>query len=135
MRIAICLYKYFPYGGIPRDSMKIAREAVRRGHEVVFYVLRWLDEQPRDMEVVNYFLPDAPAPQQRRHPPDEAQNREQPRSERGDVPRAHWRSCTEPHRSRFEQPRRTRIVRAGQPTLLRARSRQRELAKQPRAHW
>lgn len=51
MRIAICLFKYFPFGGIPRDAMKIAREAASRGHEVRFYTLRWEDELPEDFTV------------------------------------------------------------------------------------
>lgn len=51
MRIAICLFKYFPYGGIPRDAMKIAREAASRGHEVRFYTLRWEDELPEEFSV------------------------------------------------------------------------------------
>lgn len=41
MRIAFAIFKYFPYGGIQRDLMKVAREARRRGHEVKIFTLRW----------------------------------------------------------------------------------------------
>ena len=34
MRILISLYKYFPYGGLQKDTLRFAREAARRGHQV-----------------------------------------------------------------------------------------------------
>lgn len=41
MKLAMALYHYFPYGGLQRDFARIAREAVRRGHEVVALVSDW----------------------------------------------------------------------------------------------
>lgn len=41
MRIAFCIFKYFPYGGIQRDLMKMARECLDRGHEVRIYAIHW----------------------------------------------------------------------------------------------
>jgi UDP-glucose:(heptosyl)LPS alpha-1,3-glucosyltransferase len=41
MRFAFCIFKYFPYGGIQRDMMKISRECLRRGHQVKLFTLRW----------------------------------------------------------------------------------------------
>ena len=34
MRIAFCLFKYFPYGGMQRDALRIARLLLARGHAV-----------------------------------------------------------------------------------------------------
>lgn len=41
MKIAFCLFKYFPYGGLQRDFLRIARLCFERGHEVVVYTMRW----------------------------------------------------------------------------------------------
>ncbi len=34
MKFAFVIFKYFPYGGIQRDMMKLLRESQRRGHSV-----------------------------------------------------------------------------------------------------
>jgi UDP-glucose:(heptosyl)LPS alpha-1,3-glucosyltransferase len=39
MRLAFVLYKYFPYGGLQRDALRIARACAARGHAVHFHVL------------------------------------------------------------------------------------------------
>jgi UDP-glucose:(heptosyl)LPS alpha-1,3-glucosyltransferase len=53
MQLAFAIYKYFPYGGIQRDLLKIARACVRRGHRVRIYAIRWEAELPEDdLEVV-----------------------------------------------------------------------------------
>ena len=52
MRIAFVIFKYFPFGGIQRDLMKVLREAQRRGHETKVYALRWEAQLPDDIEVV-----------------------------------------------------------------------------------
>ena len=41
MRLAFCVFKYFPFGGISRDLERIARESIARGHTVVVYTLAW----------------------------------------------------------------------------------------------
>ncbi len=41
LRLAFCLFKYFPYGGLQRDFMRIARECRNRGHEVHVYTMHW----------------------------------------------------------------------------------------------
>lgn len=41
MKIAFCLFKYFPYGGLQRDFMRIAKECAARGHEVHVYTMHW----------------------------------------------------------------------------------------------
>ncbi len=41
MRFAFCIFKYFPYGGIQRDLMKVVSECRARGHAVKIFTLRW----------------------------------------------------------------------------------------------
>jgi len=41
MKFAFCLYHYFPYGGLQRDCLRIARAALARGHQVTCYVTDW----------------------------------------------------------------------------------------------
>lgn len=55
MRIAFAIFKYFPFGGIQRDLMKVIRELQRRGHEVSVFTLRWDAPPPEDLKV--YALP------------------------------------------------------------------------------
>ncbi|RWR03190.1 glucosyltransferase I RfaG [[Pantoea] beijingensis] len=52
MTIAFCLYKYFPFGGLQRDFMRIAQAVTKRGHRVRVYVLEWQGERPVEFEVV-----------------------------------------------------------------------------------
>ena len=51
MRFAFCIFKYFPYGGIQRDLMKMLRECQARGHEVKVFTLRWEAPPLDDIEV------------------------------------------------------------------------------------
>lgn len=44
MKLAFCLFKYFPFGGLQRDFLRIAKECVRRGHEVDVFTLSWEGE-------------------------------------------------------------------------------------------
>lgn len=41
MKIAFCVYKFFPYGGLQRDFYRIAEELANRGHEIRVYVQSW----------------------------------------------------------------------------------------------
>jgi UDP-glucose:(heptosyl)LPS alpha-1,3-glucosyltransferase len=44
MRLAFCLFKYFPFGGLQRDFLRIARACVARGHMVDVYTMSWEGE-------------------------------------------------------------------------------------------
>ena len=46
MRLAFCIFKHFPFGGIQRDLLKMVRECIERGHRVRIYAIHWLDENP-----------------------------------------------------------------------------------------
>ena len=50
--IAFCLFKYFPYGGLQRDFLRIAMETQRRGHRIRVYTLLWQGEVPPGFEVI-----------------------------------------------------------------------------------
>lgn len=45
MKLAFCLFNYFPFGGLQRDFIRIARVCRERGHEIHVYTMRW-DGEP-----------------------------------------------------------------------------------------
>jgi UDP-glucose:(heptosyl)LPS alpha-1,3-glucosyltransferase len=51
MRIAVCLNKYFPYGGMQRDCYAIVKEALARGYEVDIYTMKWLGNTPAEFQI------------------------------------------------------------------------------------
>lgn len=52
MIFAFALYKYFPYGGLQRDFLKIALELSSRGHQIRVYCNSWQGDVPSAFEVV-----------------------------------------------------------------------------------
>lgn len=52
MQLAFVLYKYFPFGGLQRDFMRIALECQRRGHQIRVYALIWEGDVPEGFEVL-----------------------------------------------------------------------------------
>ncbi len=52
LKLAFCLYKYFPYGGLQRDFIRIARQCQQRGHSIRVYTLSWKGDIPDGFEVV-----------------------------------------------------------------------------------
>ncbi|MEE8059201.1 MAG: glycosyltransferase family 4 protein [Pseudomonadales bacterium] len=52
MKLALCLFKYFPYGGLQRNFLAIARELMARSHDVVIYTGSWEGERPEGLQVV-----------------------------------------------------------------------------------
>lgn len=46
MKLAFCLFKYFPYGGLQRDFMRILEVCRHRGHEIHVYVSIWQGDIP-----------------------------------------------------------------------------------------
>ena len=51
MQLAFVLYKYFPYGGLQRDFLRIALECQRRGHAIRVYTPIWEGEVPAGFDV------------------------------------------------------------------------------------
>ncbi len=52
MQLAFCLYKYFPYGGLQRDFLRIALACQARGHAIRVYALDWQGETPPGFELI-----------------------------------------------------------------------------------
>jgi UDP-glucose:(heptosyl)LPS alpha-1,3-glucosyltransferase len=53
VKFAFIIFKYFPFGGVQRDMLRIARDCRRRGHQVTVYTEKWEGERPeQDIEVV-----------------------------------------------------------------------------------
>ena len=52
MQLAFILYKYFPFGGLQRDFMRIALECQQRGHAIRVYTMIWEGEVPEGFEVL-----------------------------------------------------------------------------------
>jgi UDP-glucose:(heptosyl)LPS alpha-1,3-glucosyltransferase len=53
MQLAFCLYKYFPFGGLQRDFLRIALACQSRGHAIRVYTLEWRGDVPEGFEVVH----------------------------------------------------------------------------------
>lgn len=51
MKLAFCLFKYFPFGGLQRDFLKIAQMAIARGHQVDVYTRIWEGEQDKTLRI------------------------------------------------------------------------------------
>jgi UDP-glucose:(heptosyl)LPS alpha-1,3-glucosyltransferase len=51
MKLALCVFKYFPYGGLQRNFLAIAQELVRRGHNVTVYTGEWEGERPDGVNI------------------------------------------------------------------------------------
>ena len=52
MQLAFCLYKYFPFGGLQRDFLRIALACQAAGAAVRVYTLSWQGELPPGFELV-----------------------------------------------------------------------------------
>lgn len=46
MKLAFCIFKYHPFGGLQRDFLRIAKACVTRGHSVTVFVSEWRGDQP-----------------------------------------------------------------------------------------
>ena len=51
MKFAFCLFKYFPFGGLQRDFLKIVTICLSRGHHVDVFAGAWEGEIPKDFHV------------------------------------------------------------------------------------
>lgn len=51
MKLAFCLFKYFPYGGLQRDFLRIAELCVKQGHEVIVYTMDWQGDKPNYLTI------------------------------------------------------------------------------------
>ena len=54
LKLAFALYKYFPFGGLQRNMLAMALEAIARGHAVTIYCSDWQGDCPPgiDLQVI-----------------------------------------------------------------------------------
>lgn len=51
MKLAFCLFNYFPYGGLERDFVSIATECAKRGHQIDVYTQKWQGERMKSFNI------------------------------------------------------------------------------------
>ncbi len=51
MKLAFCLFNYFPYGGLQQDFLMIAKTCLARGHEIDVYTMSWEGEVPDGIQL------------------------------------------------------------------------------------
>ena len=51
MRIAVCLHKFFPFGGLAKDFLNITNICRDRGHKIDVYVMEWLGDIPENFNI------------------------------------------------------------------------------------
>ena len=51
MTIAFALYKYFPFGGLQRDFLRIALECQKQGHKIRVYTTSWQGDKPEGFDI------------------------------------------------------------------------------------
>ncbi|MFT7218758.1 MAG: UDP-glucose:(heptosyl)LPS alpha-1,3-glucosyltransferase, partial [Candidatus Azotimanducaceae bacterium] len=51
LKLAFCLYKYFPHGGLQRDFLRIALECQSLGHDIRVFTLSWQGPIPDGFSV------------------------------------------------------------------------------------
>lgn len=52
LKLAFCLFKYFPFGGLQVNFINIAKACMNRGHKVVAYTISWEGERPEGLEII-----------------------------------------------------------------------------------
>ena len=51
LKLAFCLFKYFPFGGLQVNFINIAKECMARGHKIVAYTISWEGEKPEGLDI------------------------------------------------------------------------------------
>ena len=51
MKLAFCIFKYFPFGGLQGDFLRIALECQKRGYSITVFTTSWNGEIPQDFNV------------------------------------------------------------------------------------
>lgn len=52
MKLILCLFNYFPFGGLQRDFLRIARECLHRQHTVDVFTMQWQGEKEPGLNVI-----------------------------------------------------------------------------------
>lgn len=51
MKLAFCIFNFFPHGGVERDMLRIASACLAHGHEIDVYTMRWRGRIPEKLNV------------------------------------------------------------------------------------
>ena len=51
MKLAFCIFKYFPFGGLERNFLRITESCLARGHKIHIYTMDWQGRQPDGLKV------------------------------------------------------------------------------------
>ncbi len=51
MKLAVCLYKYFPFGGLARDCLHITMICRDRGYDIDIYTMAWQGDIPAGLNI------------------------------------------------------------------------------------
>ncbi len=51
MKLAFCIFKYFPFGGLERNFLRITEACLAQGHETHVYTMDWQGRQPDGLKV------------------------------------------------------------------------------------
>ncbi len=57
MKLALCLFRFFPYGGLQRDFLRIMNACLAKGHSVTVYAMRWEGVQPEHKNLIINVIP------------------------------------------------------------------------------
>lgn len=57
MKFAFAIFRYFPFGGLQRDMLALAEEALIRGHSVTVFCGSWEGELPLGIKMVRVATP------------------------------------------------------------------------------
>lgn len=57
LRLVFIIVKYFEYGGLQRDMLRIAANCAQRGHEVHVLTAQWQGPKPQNLQVHEITLP------------------------------------------------------------------------------
>lgn len=52
MKLAFCLFKYFPFSGLSRDLVRIIEASRERGHEIHVFAAQWQGDVPEGVELM-----------------------------------------------------------------------------------
>jgi UDP-glucose:(heptosyl)LPS alpha-1,3-glucosyltransferase len=52
MHLSFLIYSYFPFGGLQRDFLRVAKECMLRGHNITVYTLSWDGDIPDGINVI-----------------------------------------------------------------------------------
>lgn len=51
MKIAFSIFKYYPFGGLERDFLRVAKACQQRGHQIIVYTMQWQGETPQGFHI------------------------------------------------------------------------------------